>query len=461
MIVLLDLEWIEGDGNELTQLSAVRTDEHWAELDRLDLLVRPNAACFQNPGHMAFGGYPVARFQSGITAEDCVARFARWLREDDVVLVWAESNLLFLAELWARYLGAPPPRVIAAAKRTRECAKKQHYGVQKLYSLLLRMGERPPQPEHRSSNDLLVMRKVFEKLGMTFEDFEQAAASEPPQQPKQPPQPKPKMTQRERNQKLIDKSLYNFLYLKGSEVFHRRSCKVCLRAKSHEEILGSVYYETAAKGRRPCKLCKPVPLQVEVELPDKDRRPGGAKPYEHAKELTRVRLLTGESISIRRGRVLGWCHHALHPGAVNRSLLEQHDCLGKKCAYFERNARSPYWAARAAEKKAREARKERQRGEKQRKAQEETDLAAVAERWRAYAAELDYDMQIIRVAMDAPDVYRIFYVSDNSFADGNRYPLFLERLKRLYPRCRFVLRHIRDVDGHFVTRSEYRARIKK
>lgn len=74
---------------------------------------------------------------------------------------------------------------------------------------------------------------------------------------------------------------------------------------------------------------------------------------------------------------------------------------------------------------------------------------------------MESDMYIVRVAKDAPSVYRVFYVSDNSFADGNRYPDFLDTLKFLHPHYRINLRHIRDVDGHFVTTDEYMTRVRK
>lgn len=70
-------------------------------------------------------------------------------------------------------------------------------------------------------------------------------------------------------------------------------------------------------------------------------------------------------------------------------------------------------------------------------------------------------MLIVRVEKLSPYVYRVFYVSYNPFADGNRYPELLAEIKRDHPRYKVLLRHIRDVDGHFVTRDEYQARNKK
>ena len=86
-------------------------------------------------------------------------------------------------------------------------------------------------------------------------------------------------------------------------------------------------------------------------------------------------------------------------------------------------------------------------------------MRILANSWNAYLEELQYEMQIIRVPEDT--LYRIFYVSDNRFADGNRYPEFLEMLKQTFPRSRLVLRHIRDADGHFITRDEYSQRRRK
>ena len=55
----------------------------------------------------------------------------------------------------------------------------------------------------------------------------------------------------------------------------------------------------------------------------------------------------------------------------------------------------------------------------------------------------------------------VFYVSDFAFADGIRFPEFLETVRFFIPFYRLNLRHIRDVDGHFVTIEEYRQRMRK
>jgi len=261
--------------------------------------------------------------------------------------------------------------------------------------------------------------------------------------------PASKCCQRDVNRQMIEKTGYNFVYLRTSPVFHRRDCKVCLAARSEADILGSIYYETAAKERRPCRLCHPVPLVSREEYERQKQRE--AQRNISSKKVVDVKLITGETVTIKPNRVCGWCHYRLHRGALTRALLKEHECLGKNCRHLERNAKCPYWGELEKKKQAKSEKKTQQKAEEER-------LQMLLENWQACLDEMNSDMFIVRVAKDTPSVYRIFYVSDNRFADGNRYPDFLASLRALHPSYRINLRHIRDVDGHFVTTDEYLAR---
>ena len=59
-----------------------------------------------------------------------------------------------------------------------------------------------------------------------------------------------------------------------------------------------------------------------------------------------------------------------------------------------------------------------------------------------------------------PYVFKIFYVSENPFRDGNCFPNFLSLIQEKHPRYRILMRHIQDLQGHFVTIEEY-AQIKR
>ena len=77
------------------------------------------------------------------------------------------------------------------------------------------------------------------------------------------------------------------------------------------------------------------------------------------------------------------------------------------------------------------------------------------------ANHAENSMDVIRVERDPNGSYKVFYVSDHPFADGDRFPGFLEKVRLNHPSWRLTLRHIKDVDGHFVTREEFRTRAHK
>ena len=452
MVVLFDLEWIEKDGIHLTQLSALRVDENWDILGNLDIIVNPGSSCLKDPNHIALGGLSPVLFSYGVTEQDAVMTFSEWLLPSDQVWVWAKSNLRLLGDLWVRWLPDTRfPYVYSMAEPARRKALRGRYDAASPYTMLARLMEFPPFPEHRASNDVEALRKLFQRMNMVRSSSSVQTVAVP--------------TQRERNQKTIDRTEYNYLYLRTSDVFHTRTCKACLNARHIGDIQGSVYYETAAENRRPCKLCNPVPPPDYLTLKDKDTfkrtdKPADTEQKRQREELVRVRMLTGDTIQIKRGNIVGWCHHNLHKGAVNKSILKDHDCLGKNCPYLERNEQSTFWAAREQEAAEKARQKELKKANKARETAEAQRLLDLTEAWRSGLDSIDSDMYIVRIEKEAPYRYKVFYVSDNPFADGNRFPDFLNMVKRDHPRHSINLRHLRDVDGHFVTRDEYFSRVK-
>lgn len=460
MTVLLDLEWIEREHEYPTQLSAIRTDETWNTVDTLELFIRPPLACMSDAEHMAFGGYPLDTFRKGLSEEACVYKLRDWLLPDDVIWVWSKKARFLLKNLWDYYLPRDPfPSVCPTSDRIRAHTKLDGSDEPRLYDMLERLEIAYPLPDHRASNDVEAMRRLLDHLKMTVSKMKWLRpASEPQPIPKGP-------TQRELNQKAINNSEYNYIYLKDSGVFHRRDCKLCLSTRSVGNILGSVYWETAAETRRPCRICQPHPhLYLARANNEKLRKREAQDPNflkRYNKEIVHAKMLGGETIEIKRGNIVGWCHCHLHPGAMNKSILEAHNCLEKGCFHLARNDQSPYWAALQAKEHAEKVRQSKILHEKVRRYVEAAELQELTDKWRSYLKDLDSDMHIVRLEKAVPSVYKVFYVSDNPFADGNRFPLFLETIKYFHPNYRVILRHIRDVDGHFVTTDEYFARAKE
>jgi hypothetical protein len=138
--------------------------------------------------------------------------------------------------------------------------------------------------------------------------------------------------------------------------------------------------------------------------------------------------------------------------------MEDHDCLGKQCKFFEKYPDGQYWISQERKRQKKDQRKAAQQRHKQETRRLADELAETKALFQSYADALYYEFFIVQLQKEGRNHYKVFYVSENRFADGNRFPDFLDAIYSSFPGCRIELRHIRDVDGHFVTIDEYWAR---
>ena len=174
-------------------------------------------------------------------------------------------------------------------------------------------------------------------------------------------------------------------------------------------------------------------------------------------ELLSVRLISGQRIDIKRKNVVGYCTCALHPGAISKDIFLGHRCLEKNCFYFQRNPVGSYLKDLEDKQRRKALEKELRREKKERERAEESELNALKESWQVFLDNYGYDMEIIRVERDREkkNHFRIFYVSDRKYADGNMYYYFICELKFRHPHWKFQLRHIKDVNGRFLSSGEF------
>lgn len=221
-------------------------------------------------------------------------------------------------------------------------------------------------------------------------------------------------------------------------------------------IILSVYYQTASPNRRPCKLCRPD-LQPIIDHPSKEH----AEAETGKSELVKARLLGNQCVILPQTRIVGCCHNLLHPGKLTKRLMTQHDCLEKNCRHFEKYEDAGYWKECDRKKEQKQTARQLQRMKRAQEAATEAVLQNLTELFQSYIDDAGYAMQIVRVDTERTNRYRVFYVSEYPFADGDRFPKFLETARFFFPDYRLNLRHIRDVDRHFVTIEEYQQRVRK
>lgn len=363
MYVLADMEWItdrHGD-HWPTQLAAIRVDGSWEAVDTFSTLFRPKDLSFQQWGHMAFSGWKREDYLAAPPLYPAMDSFEQWLMPDDILCWWhQEASDLFhmftkVAQIRDRsnkvlYLGEYLYRFLPGTRGSP-------------YKLCEPCGISAVTPAHCSSNDVRTMLALVKGVDFPQSDLQypvKKASDEPLVKkgtkavpllydpagkrlhrsdcellPEDQPLPaffsyKAPIRKKyhpcaccrdefldalwERNRDTISRSEYNYVYSKRSRVFHTRDCSHILLSY---DIQGCISYNTCLKnGRRPCRHCKPQPIQTvpsstpapakqkkrESGLSNDERRALGR--FKRAKEERENALKKGELTEAERKTVM-------------------------------------------------------------------------------------------------------------------------------------------------------------
>ena len=118
------------------------------------------------------------------------------------------------------------------------------------------------------------------------------------------------------------------------------------------------------------------------------------------------KMIDGTQLCKESKRV-GYCWCSLHPGYINKRLIGEHDCLNKKCPFFEMLDRnSTYW----------DKKKEREEGKNKKKLEDE-----ILENVRRIAIEetYDFDCAITTIIKEKSNV-KIMIASNETIANMSR-----------------------------------------
>ena len=334
MYVLLAIEYEtqESGAYSLRRLAARRVDGIWREVERL-----------------------------AVTSDLDV--LASWLRPDeDTLCVWDSSQKMALENAWkAHFGGFLPYTIVPADQKTYRIMEKQVQPGTGLYEAAFARGLIKKTLPHGINNELSVLNKLMSVLGISQKKLRRESTPSDGS-----------VTLQERNRAVILKTGYKYLFAKDSAVFHTKECPC---ARNVKNLQGSVYYEVAADGRRPCMRCKPVPsIIVPQPQSGKEAKRKAKELAAFNREIIPVNLMTGERVYLERREVLGNCWCDLHPGKLTKKLIVEHDCIGKECHYFQKYEELPYWKAKEQEKAARQNRKAKAKRVQKLQKQEEVRL---------------------------------------------------------------------------------------
>ena len=299
MYVLADLEWVENKDKRISfsQIAMVRVDENWKSVSSIYRRIRPMDASFHLWKHVAFTGGSINDFLNAQESPKAFWDIVKWLCPGDTICWWFSDSKEWIQKL----VPIISNRQIVLTDLVANFLGEEHsynpYRIGK--SLYLDR----PEAKHDSRNDVEMMRRVLEHIkfpqpipenipkkeintkpyvqGMAYHAHIATNTIHKKGCPQLPATghlkgynelTKPvskgyvpcdcikaefRAARRQRNQNIIERTEYSFLYSPDSKVFHRRECKVMLNAK---DIKGSVHYHTCADtGRTPCKICNPKP----------------------------------------------------------------------------------------------------------------------------------------------------------------------------------------------------------
>jgi len=319
MYVLMDLEWVTNKQLHFspTQIGAMRVNDAWEQQSVFYSRIRPRDASFYTWKHIGYTGGTALDYLHSPGIHHVLSKLEEWLLDDDVICIWAKDAKNILKSSYNLVLNKKvAQRIVIIGDYVYPLLKET--GIQKgdAHRIASIYGVDAPKPKHHSENDVTAMQLALKAIGFSPELFLNAPPKKSTDASQEIVVPKAlnnwsenapyqydrkariihkkgcseipsdadllgydtlrialskhyevcpaclaseiKIANKQRNQDIINRTEYNFVYADNSEVFHRRDCGLILA--THGVIRGSVYYNTCAEtGRRACKCCSPSP----------------------------------------------------------------------------------------------------------------------------------------------------------------------------------------------------------
>ncbi len=304
MFVIADMEWVCNTDGEYspTQLAAVKVDETWNTASEFDYLIKPRDSRFHDWQHVAYTGHVFSEFLNADSAYSVLKEFQKWLNDGDVILWWYNESERLFKRLVKQILKKDDNHcTVSINEHVYEFLSGQDYSRGNSYSIASARGiSTKSKLKHCSKNDVRVMQELLCKIG-----YPQQRLLVPVERKQEIKPVKAARYQydsimnmvhsrncetiigifttgfdnlnapirkgykpcdcckeeyrdqiKQRNKDIINRCQYSYLYIPGSEIFHKRDCGMLLRSKNG--ILGAVKYNTVLKtGRTPCRICNP------------------------------------------------------------------------------------------------------------------------------------------------------------------------------------------------------------
>lgn len=174
------------------------------------------------------------------------------------------------------------------------------------------------------------------------------------------------------------------------------------------------------------------------------------------KSFRKVRLIDGTCTPVKTKDLVGYCNCDTHKGHVTVKLMEQHDCLNKRCVFLDKFLDYPYWVNKSNIDKAKARHKKQVKLKKVQKdllyEQIQKKCGMLLSSAQEIADSLSYPILIVRVApqrsADNNYTFIINYVSNFPFNDWSEYFSLVKELSKLHG-GRYILRRLKLPNGKY------------
>lgn len=179
----------------------------------------------------------------------------------------------------------------------------------------------------------------------------------------------------------------------------------------------------------------------------------------------RVSLIDGTRPIVDTKAIVGFCHNLIHKGYVTVTLLQKHECLGKKCPYLERFEAYPFWAKYEAREKQKASIKKAKKKRLMNEKKQQEKAAHIMDNLKCTAQNLADKMElhiiITSVVYDkeskSENDFIVYYVSENTYNDWYKYVDLSVVMKSCHG-GKYILRHVKLPNGNYATLYDWKKR---
>ena len=172
MVVLMDMEWYEQDGENMpVQIAAIRTGDKYQCLKQFYRRIRPDRLDGIRWGHVCFHGSSPQQFRSSEDLGKVMNDLMNWLRSDDVIMWWHESSENLFRGIYARMFGREPKEMGVLHECVRAHLDDGAAAAGSAWALAAARGLGAEKPEHHSLHDVNALRLLLKHVGISIGEY--------------------------------------------------------------------------------------------------------------------------------------------------------------------------------------------------------------------------------------------------------------------------------------------------